>query len=605
MRLGAVAAVAGALVGGALIGCERGPEPEPKHLPSPVAVRLGACAPTTVAFVAGPRPQSFDPDAADPDAAAPAPMHAGRGSAIADLLAFGHPGVLSDLTGTAAEPGEPGEPQLVEYAPTAGAVVVAPPDTGGGGFGLGGVGTRGFGNVGFGNHRDRRDRDRGSDAGSAAGSDAGWGYIGVAPRPRPDGIRTNPTNEPDRLMIRRFVRRQLDPIEHCFAGFGAHFEIDVDFAVGSDGVVTDATATASDQEIGACIAGIVKKIEFARPQSGAIQVHYPFVFGANPPPTSIAHAHELFAAPRGAGERSPPQPTTPLAAVERELGECFAWDADHPFGDAVIDLGAARAQVHGIASDHVRDCVVAVAAKLHVPAARCPLAWGSATLAALPAIEIDGAAVKLERAPIQVDDGETASPIAALATALATRHAAVLASTAGELTQHEPWLVRATEPTPMKLVWRAINSVLVAGDDFVLARAVPGPTFPPAVFPGVPVPFATGVPWNRIERRVDATQPDDRAQLCVYVTSTDISVDVSGIHDHHAAERGPDQIEHLGRLLHEDKVGALFVERDDLQIGAADDARFGDVIAAIEAAQKAGFVHWRLTDRAHLAAPPK
>jgi hypothetical protein len=52
----------------------------------------------------------------------------------------------------------------------------------------------------------------------------------------------------------------------------------VHFAIGADGLVTDAAGDGFDKVVDDCVAGVIKSIQFPRPASGVMQVNYPFVF---------------------------------------------------------------------------------------------------------------------------------------------------------------------------------------------------------------------------------------------------------------------------------------------------------------------------------------
>ena len=595
--------------------------PEPAHVSGAMPVRVGDCAPLTVAFVAGPRPQRFDPADADPDADALAKRRA---------------------TGSAEPGGSPLEgvptpstfaPQLPDSSPTAGAIVQAPYDTVA--LADGGI------------------------AAPAAGSDSAFGTLigSNSAFGAPPGSSTRL----DKAIIRRYVKRNIDKIRYCYerellSNPDLRGQVMVHFAIGRTGAVMAASASGVSPKVAACVGHAIESIQFPPPRGGGIvQVNYPFNFrpagtpldavGGNPmagltgatigsgngsgndappppsppppppvarhvglpPPASMHHAHELFADADGVDEHYRPAGDLDAPELRLALADCFRWNADRATGNAVVDLLPSGAQVHGVDDPHVRDCVAAVAAKAAPRAKapeRCAIAWGTAPIASLPAIELDGAKLAFGGAPLATGDGDTAQPFPALVAALTRRRAAALGSDAPELTEHEPLILRATDATPMKQVWRAIDSALAAGDDVVLARTGAAQTAPPVAFPSVPVPFATGVPWNRLERRVASVPPADRVELAIYATATGIFVGISQVSDFQQADRGPEQLAKLDQILRDTKSNALFVDRDDAQIGAADDARFGDFMAAIEAAQQAGFAHWRIADRAQLAALP-
>jgi Ca-activated chloride channel family protein len=87
----------------------------------------------------------------------------------------------------------------------------------------------------------------------------------------------------DRAIIRRYVKRQEAKIRYCYEKallqkptldgvVTAQFVVD-----GATGLVTASLATGVDKEVSACVAQVIKSIEFPRaPGAGKIQINYPF-----------------------------------------------------------------------------------------------------------------------------------------------------------------------------------------------------------------------------------------------------------------------------------------------------------------------------------------
>jgi hypothetical protein len=97
----------------------------------------------------------------------------------------------------------------------------------------------------------------------------------------------------DRAIIRRYIRRRRDSIQYCYekrllaspkltGTVTAHFTLN-----SGSGLVVTATADGlGDPELEACVAGVIKEIEFPRTEDGGtVQVSYPFTFvSAQEPP---------------------------------------------------------------------------------------------------------------------------------------------------------------------------------------------------------------------------------------------------------------------------------------------------------------------------------
>ena len=88
--------------------------------------------------------------------------------------------------------------------------------------------------------------------------------------------------ELDRPTIQRYVNRYLDRIKHCYeqrrlAVPALAGTVQAEFLITPGGGVASSTATGLDAEVAACVARVIKDIEF--PRSGdSIDVKYPFHF---------------------------------------------------------------------------------------------------------------------------------------------------------------------------------------------------------------------------------------------------------------------------------------------------------------------------------------
>jgi Ca-activated chloride channel family protein len=146
---------------------------------------------------------------------------------------------------------------------------------GGGGTGWGTIGTGHYGTIGHG-------------SGTGAGYGAAGGHLSLrAAEPAVAVVIAAPLviGSLDKTIIRRYVRRQIEKIQYCYdkrllgqprlAG-----TVIVHFAISPDGRVASATADGMhDDELEACVAGVIKAIEFPRSENGdVVQVNYPFTF---------------------------------------------------------------------------------------------------------------------------------------------------------------------------------------------------------------------------------------------------------------------------------------------------------------------------------------
>ncbi len=129
----------------------------------------------------------------------------------------------------------------------------------------------------------------GPDHGSGDGYGVGGGSHGRLGRPSYNvpqvqiGTPTS-TGDLDKNVIRRYLRRQLPRIKYCYekqllAKPRLQGTVETTFVIGSNGAVTQSTAKGVDPEVSACIADVIKSIQFPKPLSGGmVQVKYPFKF---------------------------------------------------------------------------------------------------------------------------------------------------------------------------------------------------------------------------------------------------------------------------------------------------------------------------------------
>ncbi|MBA3397465.1 MAG: AgmX/PglI C-terminal domain-containing protein [Deltaproteobacteria bacterium] len=87
----------------------------------------------------------------------------------------------------------------------------------------------------------------------------------------------------DKAIIRRYIKRHMTAITYCYekeliAKPTLHGTVTAEFLIAADGHVASSTASGGDAEVGACIAGVISRIEFPRSATGtSTQVRYPFL----------------------------------------------------------------------------------------------------------------------------------------------------------------------------------------------------------------------------------------------------------------------------------------------------------------------------------------
>jgi hypothetical protein len=166
-----------------------------------------------------------------------------------------------------------------------------------------GYGTFGFGRHGFG----PGGGCYGGDCG-IIGTPTGYGKIGLGKFPGsgwdggtggPPGMKRHKSTVPgpvigeakavgglDKSIIRRYIKRNIDKISYCYEKqLLAHPEIEgtikIQFFISPDGSVTSSNGDGFNGEVAGCVAGVIKNIEFPRPDGGGgVTVNYPFTFHA-------------------------------------------------------------------------------------------------------------------------------------------------------------------------------------------------------------------------------------------------------------------------------------------------------------------------------------
>ena len=146
---------------------------------------------------------------------------------------------------------------------------------GGGGTGLGTIGTGRYGTIGHG-------------AGTGSGYGVGSGSGGIRGRTAkvPSVNIGNPTStgDLDKSIIRRYIRRKLSRIRHCYekellVKSNIKGTVVTNFQISPSGSVLGASARGVDPNVSGCVAGVIRSIQFPKPTGGGlVQVRYPFNF---------------------------------------------------------------------------------------------------------------------------------------------------------------------------------------------------------------------------------------------------------------------------------------------------------------------------------------
>ena len=91
----------------------------------------------------------------------------------------------------------------------------------------------------------------------------------------------------DKTIIRRYLRYRMSSIQFCYehelqSKPKLEGTVQTTFFVNGNGVVEDATATGVDDKVAACVAGVLKEIQFPKAiDGGSVRINYPFTFKAN------------------------------------------------------------------------------------------------------------------------------------------------------------------------------------------------------------------------------------------------------------------------------------------------------------------------------------
>ncbi len=660
------------ILGCALIGllagaCEKGEgddKKEPVGGPAPggeLRIAYGDCAAANVKFVSGPRPQPFDADEVAAAAAAsaepaPAPEEAPSPDPVDDV-AMGKKAPPEEgqykMKRKGADP-QLARKQALEQARTTGILGSAKLQqgdvfatlTGDGDFSSGlddrdvfGAGSKtGFGPGGGGSGWGTIGTGRYGTIGHGSGTGSGGGMRG---RSGPQVRIGQPTaqGDLDKNIIRRYIRRQLPKITYCYekellARPTLEGTVVVQFMIDPQGKVGASEADGVDKKVSACVAGVIRSIEFPKPKGGGmVKVTYPFTFrpaegssstppaeppaAADPPPPAVADQPPPAdpAPPTGAPATYVPGRDNPLAAQGKQIQDCLRkGSATH--GALVVDLeidaaGAVTAsRTHGV-DPSTGSCIAQAARKVSwkrpAGAWRCPLAFGTLSADAAPGVDITTQAVlvgKTEVASVaQLLGGDQPGTIEALYERL--RDDRQKQETGTEpIAVAGPVIIRPVDQAPVEVVTRVLMSARSADADAVLA-ARRGSAWKPlrAVdLPVAPVPRGTGGYWSPTGRTLvspDAMSAKPPVTASVLLMPDGIWLGLSGVNEIYKVE-GHDWAR-FASMIAEVRKSALIRDRTDIEIAGAGAVVYGDLVKAIDALTAGGFPDWTVTSSGNLS----
>jgi hypothetical protein len=499
-----------------------------------------------------------------------------------------------------------------------------------GGFGYGRVGTGPGGGTGIGTIGTGRSGTIGHGRGPGSGYGIGGGRRGMARRQ--DAVpqvligKAEAAGGLDKNIIRRYIRRRLPQIRYCYekrllvvkdlAG-----QVDIDFTIDAGGLVETSSGSGMDPEVSSCVAGAIKSVQFPKPPGGgAVSVRYPFHFrpaGSTPPTAAAAAPPPALDEVALAGGLSPVPAGNPLRGHEQLLADCFRKQpATH--GAAVIELdidaaGAVEsASVHGPIAGDFPACVAAALKPVAMTGAqpgarRCPVAFGTMPIDQAPAVDITADAVtmggkRMTDVASIVADAATDMRLATLDDAVEAQKAAAGSSDQAALRVFDPILLRPIDATPMKVVARAWYTLASADVDFLPAaqKGSGWRLLRDVAVPAVPAPVGVG----GILAEVMASPPGERPVASLLVRKDQIWIGTTKGAPPVTVAAGADQAARLGEALRALKQSPEFASRRDLEVAAEDDAIYGQLVGAIDAANQAGFTDWMVTAPATLSAMP-
>jgi len=146
---------------------------------------------------------------------------------------------------------------------------------GAGGTSWGTIGTGRYGTIGWGD---------GTGDGYRSGPGGGKPFARTSKIPKVDIGVPDASSGLDKKIIRRYIRRKLPRIKHCYerelmVKSGLKGTVVSNFQISPTGAVLGSSAKGVNDDVSSCVSDVIKTIQFPKPRVGAlVQVRYPFNF---------------------------------------------------------------------------------------------------------------------------------------------------------------------------------------------------------------------------------------------------------------------------------------------------------------------------------------
>ena len=563
----------------AIAGCAKPPPP-----PAPVEVVFGDCATVDATFVVGPVPQAFAPA----DIGRKDTLYASRGVRADVLAGFADPRVEEDHASDRA---------VDLRFQTRYQDLKGPPSTGSG-------------------------------YGSRGGVRRAYVNRGLPTAKLVDPVVSGDLPPP---IVRRYLKRNIQRLMYCYEKALLYKPdlggtLNAELEASADGVVVSSSAVGIDTGLAQCVADVLRRIELPKPQDGkTVRATFALVFRPNemeaghsdvtavkaiglpPVPPSSAKPPEprprgtifglahVEAYPAGSSDTSyQAGASTPLAPLRDGLATCWRRQRATS-GTAVIELGAGKLGVYGIADAGLQACVSALGVKLPAVAPqRCAVAFGHIGAAHATGIDVTEQSITVgdQRLPVVHDLGAPWWELRSVTDVVRGRASAALEHTA-VVTTLGPLVVRPLPSTPMGVVMQVLHSAMAGGGDPILAaqRNSEWKLLRDQHLPVVPTPLATGGSFSDdiFSQRADS----ETATLSILVGQDRTVVAFS--RDNDIAKVPVSDVAALEKVLRDRKATPILAERTYAEIAAEDDATYGRLVEVIDLLERVGFTGWTVT----------
>jgi len=456
----------------------------------------------------------------------------------------------------------------------------------------------------------------------------------------------------DKNIIRRYIRRQLPRIRNCYekrllveptlAG-----TVVITFTIAANGTVATVASRGMDSEVGRCVEGAIKRIQFPKPKGGGtVEVRYPFAFQTG---DAVAKSRDKTAedkrtAVKRAADRNTPvrsEPyqagmANPLRPLSSQLEDCFRDQTKRRYGAAVVAVNLAGhedgtvpvASASGWGDEVFDSCLSEVAKKAKWPeqhkAYRCPVSFGPMPIKEAPGVDISPSTVSITLSP-----GAKSHDVANVAEVVADTSMTWKISALHQLLREHrdrksrpstdrwvsitgPMFLRAAPEVPMKVVYRALKTMRVQNVAPVFTtwkdnewQVLPRRGLMKGIpLPVAPIPLGTGQRWHMrggLTREMDPA-PSNAPVMAVLVTREDLWLGTT-IGDRRQFKRnaaGEHDWAALRDALRELRTGP-FENQTRIELGSDEDSRFADVARAIEVSVATNFDRWEVVDPRSLA----